>query len=328
MENTLYHTTSEDGLHKILQGGRVKSLKHVASENPDQQVTAETSFKPWNRERLPAAEALQKMQGVKEVDKVFLTRNRWLPNYGKFVIAKTLGDRYVSKRLSLNTIPDEYTTKRALSAFHNAKIYAPKDRLDELRKTYPKAVFRPLDDIMDHKTSLVDRVKSYPGKIKDYLLTKTAQDKLPEGTPVKILGKNAFLSGSSALGIATGFSDVDVLIPYKTSYHYRKAVDRLREKYPTLQEGAFSKDKVNKTVLTGRLSETGPEVDIVLGYGEKPQAFTAAFKKVQKSLTPEMKAKIIERKSSLKASWFFPETRYKRYKKSLARDLGLSQHYF
>ena len=71
--------------------------------------------------------------------------------------------------------------------------------------------------------------------------------------------------------------------------------------------------------MTGDID--GVDVDVVLAQGEGPQRYIDSIKAARARLTPEEKADIIARKAALKNALFFPETRYKRYKKQLDRDL-------
>ena len=65
-----------------------------------------------------------------------------------------------------------------------------------------------------------------------------------------------------------------------------------------------------------------------LAYGPKAEKFRKAFAAARGRLTDEDRRRIINKKRELKESWFFPELRYKLYKKRLAGELGLRDAYF
>lgn len=146
------------------------------------------------------------------------------------------------------------------------------------------------------------------------------------GNLKKTIGRNAIPVGSTELGLATDSSDVDILVPYKRKHHWERAIERLRTKYPELQIGQYSANKPDKRVLTGPIN--GQTVDIVLAHGPKPMAFAQRFQQLKQELTPEQRQAIVNRKLELKNSLVLPEYRYKKYKKEVAEQLGLAQHYF
>jgi len=95
-----------------------------------------------------------------------------------------------------------------------------------------------------------------------------------------------------------------------------------------------SKDNLLRILASGSLkslrhvANDTPDEQISVEHGEKPKKFREAFLNAKAALTPERKAEIIAMKRKLKESWFLSDYRYKRYKKQLAADIGLAQHYF
>ena len=318
------HATSDEGLHRILSSGGIKSVRHVALESPDQEMVVETLPLPLPilRRTLSAVDANDFMNLLgKNPDKVFLTQGGYLPTYGSNVILKEL--THPSERVSLNTIPKEFTTRRQLSVKSNAKIYVPDDKVDHFSEKYPEYSFKSLSSIPVQQYSYRDRLSHYPGKLMRFLgLNKEAQ--LPI-TPYSV-SSNAFLAGSEGLGLNLDNSDVDIFVPYARDNAYLKGIQKALEKHPELKERSTTINNPDKTTLSGVID--GQDVDLVFGRGEKALAFKDAYLNAKNKLTDEKRQEIIDTKRRLKESWFFPETRYKLYKNQVAKDLGLKKHYF
>lgn len=143
----------------------------------------------------------------------------------------------------------------------------------------------------------------------------------------RMFGRNARMVGSEALGInVPGSSDIDVFVPYRRESAYRRALERLPRKYPSLVMNKASLHRDEKKTLTGKVN--GQDMDVVLAYGPKAENFRKAFAAARDRLTDTDRRKIINRKRALKDSWFFPGLRYNLYKKQLAEELGLRNAYF
>lgn len=142
MSDIYTHTTSLENLTRILDGSRhIMALRHLARTSPDTEVSVEPLPMPIRR-RMKAGDAYERMRGVKDTDRVFLSHRGWLPNYGDAVVVKRLSPRSVVRGERLNSIPEEYTTGRALSLRSNADVYVPDEVLEEFRAKYPSIRFR------------------------------------------------------------------------------------------------------------------------------------------------------------------------------------------
>lgn len=315
------HATSEDNLHHILQSGKIKSLRQVAIDNPRTPISVEPTAVPILRKSLEAGDAVDLMQGVKDVRKVFLTRGGYLGNYGENVIVKSLV--HPKERLSLNTIPNEFTSGRHLSIKNNATVYVPDTKVVDYQNKYPGISFKPKSELDLPEYSLSDRIKHYPGKLAKLIgLQKQSSESL---TPGKI-GSTAFLAGSTGLGINVDDSDVDIFVPYTRKEDHLKAVARVLSKYPNLSERESTSNNPNKTTLSGFVD--GKDVDVVIGSGAKAIDFKKAYINLRESLDEETKANIKRRKAELKSSYLLPKLRYNLYKRTLDDTLGLKQYYF
>ena len=142
--DTFTHATSAESLEKILNSGKIKSVAQIAGDNPDTKVDVEHKDGSADRAELKASDAHDKMDGEKEPDKIFLTRDGYLPAYGDHVILKELEH---PEEVEDSEHPNEHTTRRALSVKHNAVIYVPKSKLEEWRKKYPDINFMAKDEI-------------------------------------------------------------------------------------------------------------------------------------------------------------------------------------
>ena len=140
-EQLLSHTTNADNLKKILRTGKIKSLLQTALDDPNLVINAETATNSFvKRPTMTAIEAAEAAVAKKEIDKIFLTKDGYLPQYGDYVISKYAP--LPEKKLSLNLIPEEYATKSPIY-LNNANIYVPDDELTQWAKEYPKYKFLP-----------------------------------------------------------------------------------------------------------------------------------------------------------------------------------------
>lgn len=329
-----YHTTNKENFDKMLRLGRLESLAHLARRSPRTRVNVEPNR--WDRSRtvLQAKEALSTLSDNGKVpNRVFLTRGGVMPEYGDYVVKKQLSAP--RKERILNLIPEEHTTGRALSLKHNAELIVPDDELDTFRRRYPKlrGAFRARGEAQPRELSRLHAIPELPGKLIGSLLKKEGTDL--DGTgPVTGTGPKtglrpaqinprAFLGGSTGLGLeAEGAdTDYDFIVPYSSLQHVMRAKDRYLQKYPDLAESPFNEGRKNKQVLSGKIGDV--EVDITLAPGKGPEDYIQSIKDARERLTPEQRAAIKKRKAALKKAWILPETRYKKYKKELDRELGI-----
>ncbi|MBR4608798.1 MAG: hypothetical protein IKO41_21640 [Lachnospiraceae bacterium] len=318
------HTTSMSSLMKMLGSGKIKSLRHIARETPDQELSVEPLPVPI-RFSMPASRAYRFMMGIKEPDKVFLTRNGYLPNYGDVVVTKNLGGAVV-RHNALNSIPEEFTTRRALSLRNNANIYIPDEKLQEVSSQFRGYKFRPKSELQLQPYGLADRVRALLSKVKSRFV-KESSEADSNSKFKRLFGRNAQLVGSEALGInVPGSSDTDVFVPYKRKLYFNRALERMGVKYPDLKMNRASLNREDKKTFTG--SVNGQPMDVVMAYGPRAEKFRSAFDMAMRGLDARKRREIVARKAELKKSWFFPETRYKWYKKQLADELGLRDAYF
>ncbi|MBM6836428.1 hypothetical protein [Desulfovibrio piger] len=331
MSDIYTHTTSLENLTRMLDGSRhIMALRHLARTSPDTEVSVEPLPMPIRR-RMKAGDAYERMRGVKDTDRVFLSHRGWLPNYGDAVVVKRLSPRSVVRGERLNSIPEEYTTGRALSLRSNADVYVPDEVLEEFRAKYPSIRFRGRSTLHLRAYGLSDRIAT----LKDKLMERAGFGKTASENDVaradarfrRMFGRNARMVGSEALGInVPGSSDIDVFVPYRRESAYRRALERLPRKYPSLVMNKASLHRDEKKTLTGKVN--GQDMDVVLAYGPKAENFRKAFAAARDRLTDTDRRKIINRKRALKDSWFFPGLRYNLYKKQLAEELGLRNAYF
>lgn len=317
------HTTTLDSLHKILNSGKIKSVRHMANEDPTALMNVEETLGMRARLNMEAKDALQKLKDAgKNPDKIFLTRNGANKNYGDVIIAKQL--QHPKEHFRFNFVPNEYVTRRPLSVKHNAIVYVPKKHLSDLVEKYKGINFKSEDEFT-HKITLNDRFRTIARKI----LNKTAEDLhgLSNNKLHKLLHTNkATYTGSSALGTNVGTSDTDIFIPYKRQSVFNNKVKALKELYPHLQETKHSLTKPDKVTLSG--THNGKQVDLVVGYGDKATNYINKFKEIKNTLSKEDIDTIKTNKARLKDAWILPNYRYKRYKKQLDKKFGLKEFYF
>lgn len=178
MSDTYTHTTSLENLTRMLDGSRhIMALRHLARTSPDTEVSVEPLPMPIRR-RMKAGDAYERMRGVKDTDRVFLSRGGWLPNYGDAVVVKRLSPRSVVRGERLNSIPEEYTTGRALSLRSNADVYVPDEVLEEFRAKYPSIRFRGRSTLPLRAYGLSDRIAA----LKDKLMERAGFEKQPQRT--------------------------------------------------------------------------------------------------------------------------------------------------
>lgn len=315
------HTTNLDALKNMLSSGRIKSLRHIAKETPDKVLSVESGWFPI-RSTMRAEDAYTAMKTKKDPDKVFFSRGGWMPNYGDCVLVKRLGNS-LRAHDKLNFIPEEFTTRRPVSLKHNAEIYVPDEKINELRAEFGAYKLRPKSGLQLPAYGLFDRACAFVGKLGKHF-NKEASD---EAKYKKLFGRNARLVGSEALGInLPDSSDTDIFVPYKRKTFFERACGRIPEKYPGLKLNAVSLTRDDKKTFQGEVS--GKPMDVVIAYGPRAEKFKDAFGQAADLLTDARKKEIVSKKQELKNAWFFPEWRYKRYKKQLANDLGLAKAYF
>lgn len=318
------HTTSMDAIERMLRNGAyIKSIRHLAKETPEMEISVEPTILPL-RSTMKASEAYATMGDTKDPDKIFFMRGKYVPGYGDSVI--TLENTKILKPYdSKFTLDNEYSTRRKVSLRgKGVSVYVPDENVDSIRSKYTKVKFYPKSMLGVPQYTLGDRVSTAWRKITGE--EKTASEH-SDSKFKRLFGRNAKLVGSEALGIAVpDSSDTDVFVPYKSRYHFERAIERMPKKYPTLVMNEASKNRQDKKTFTGKVN--GKDMDVVLGYGDKAQRFNDAFTRAGTVLTPEQKAEVIKRKQELKNAWILPEWRYKRYKKQLAKDMGLADAYF
>lgn len=203
------HTTNQDSLKKMLESGQIKSLARIARDTPDAEISVEPLPLPL-RMKMRAQDALERMKGIKETSRIFLTKGGYLPNYGDCIIYKRLGNS-VKRSEALNSVPEEFHTGRTLSLRRNADIYLPDEKLDEFREAWSGYKFLPKSQFPARAYGLWDRACALAAKIKNRLVKEGGERVSPRD-----FGRNAILCGSHALGInLENASDVDIFVPYK-----------------------------------------------------------------------------------------------------------------
>ena len=82
-------------------------------------------------------------------------------------LVKRLSPRSVVRGERLNSIPEEYTTGRALSLRSNADVYVPDEVLEEFRAKYPSIRFRGRSTLHLRAYGLSDRIAALKDKLMD-----------------------------------------------------------------------------------------------------------------------------------------------------------------
>lgn len=308
-----YHRTHN--LAKALSDGRLKSLAHLARDNPSILVSVEPSKWTRDREKSKAKDALQSMESEKDVNHIFLTKDKPLRSdtYGKYIIEKKLKSPVLSDKL--NFIPSEYKQKKFLSLKSNASIYVPKDELPKFKKKYKGYNFKPTDNLKDNFHPDYS-LSSYVGKVLDKLnLVKTSDLRAVKPQDIH---PAAMLTGSRALGINLDNSDVDLMVYLQNKKEIDTLAKKLQSKY-NLTPSPYNHPKRNKTVLISRYG------DVVLTSDPKAQNYLDSLKKAKQQLTKTDKQSYINQKKQALNSWFFPQTKYKKLKRQIDRDLGIQK---
>jgi len=129
-----------------------------------------------------------------------------------------------------------------------------------------------------------------------------------------------FLTGSMALGLnlPDAPTDYDYAVTVKSPTKYNKLVQRLER---TTETSPYNKPYTDYNVF--KTDYKGNPVDIALLLGDKGRQQREALMSAREKLDDAKRQAIIQRKHELKNSWFFPEYRYKRYKRNIDNELGL-----
>lgn len=325
--DTFYHRTNN--IDSIVSSGRVKALKHLARNNPELEIEVEPGAGGGNlgglksnREVMKATDAYEAMRDVKDVDNVFVTKDV-LPSesYGKYVIEKSLSNPKFNTKLNL--IANEYITPRELSVRNNATVYIPDEEFPGMSDKYKGVNFRSMSELKARQASLVDHARTLFGKI-----TKSASiDTLFSGEESdikKLLSRNATIVGSEGIGInVAGASDRDILVPYKTREGYNRLVNKLQDNGFGLQESSYNNMKRDGYKVYSYKDDTR-DVDVALVQGGKSIDLANHVRHLRNTLSDERKQEIISEKERLQNAWFFRDTRYKKYKRSVDKQLGLT----
>lgn len=313
------HTTNLDSLTKILSSGNLLSLKQVAEQNPEHEISVEPLPLPV-RMRIKAQPAYDLLSLFKEPDNIFLTKGGYVGNYGDAVITKPMA-RKMDKGTGINSIPGEYVTKKPISMGGSTKIYVPDNVLETFRQAFPQYRILPKDQLPISAFGFSDRVRALAEKAG---LVKESSS-LSEYR--KMFGRNADIVGSEALGLELeGSSDVDIFVPYSSRHAYEMALKRMAERYPDMVMNEVSKNRDDKKTFVGTVD--GKPMDVVIAYGDRARKFKQAFGSAKARLTEQRRAEIKARKQALHDSFFFPKTRYRMYKREIADELGLRDAYF
>lgn len=325
--DTFYHRTNN--LDAIASSGKVKALKHLVRSNPDMEIEVEPGAMGSNmgglrssRERMSVRNAYNTMSGVKDVDNVFLSKGV-LPDdsYGKYVIEKNL--KTPSFNYRVNLIANEYINPRELSVRHNSTIYVPGDEYNDLSTRYSDLNIKRMDELTAGNASLADHARTLFQK-----LTKRASiDVLQSGSDRdvrRLLSPNATIVGSEGLGLSLGASDRDILVPYKTKAGYDRIVNKLHENGFGLQESAYN-DRKRDGYKVFSFKDADHDVDVAVVRGGKASELASFVRNFKSTASDEYKQSLINRKQKASDAWFFRDYRYKKAKKEIDREIGLTQ---
>lgn len=308
-----FHRTNN--IDPILSSGKILAIGHLAKLHPEEVVEVEPNR--WSRDRtsLSAMEAAKKMEGTKDTKSIFLTKGKPIggDSYGKYIIKKELAKPKESN--IINLIPEEYIYRKPISVKRKTTVYAPVNEITELQDRYKGYNFKSNEEITDYLPS--HSISALSGKLKNRLFEKTS-DTLDYSSSkyLKQISTKAQVSGSTALGINIPGSDVDIFVPFKRKSDFEKAKKRIQDKLK-LTPSPYNKPTSPKFVFAT------PEVDVALAYGPEAMKRHESVEKAKQILTPEMAEQIRKKKIALKKAWFFPEKRYKKYKKDVDNQLGL-----
>lgn len=141
----------------------------------------------------------------------------------------------------------------------------------------------------------------------------------------RLLSPNATIVGSEGLGLDIGgASDRDILVPYKTQAGYNRIVEKLKDNGFGLQESAYnSRKRDGYKVYSYKDDNHDVDVAIVRG-GNAPEL--AQFVRDFKSNTSEdYRQSLRDRKQKASDAWFFRDYRYKKAKKSIDNEIGITR---
>ena len=345
------HATTASNLRKILESGALSPLKRLAENAANSVVDVESGLTSFGgRDALTAGEAAKTMAPYKDVDKLFLTREGYLPTYGDHIIAKNMPSP--EKRVALNLMPQEYSTGKDVG-LSGADVFVPDEVLPQWQKDYPGMSFKPRSAFTGKEYSRWHGAAELPGKLlqmlKDKVLSPAGH--AAEGLarrlgisqkldgmfanrgPVtteqilaahpddlsRLLGHKATPVGSSALGIALDSSDTDILLPFANEELFNKALADIPNRFPDLRPSTLNEGRPFK-VFKGKSGDK--HVDLVFARGDPAFAYRDAVNTARRKLTDEQRYEILSEKERLKNAWLFPEMRYRNYKMNLARELG------
>ena len=323
-EELFYHRTSN--IEPLLRIGKIKTLKSLAKSTPTMSIAVEP--KRWSRQRelLPIQEAVTQLQTEgKNPDKIFLTKEAPLgdPTYGDYIIEKKLKSPKPSD--IFNLIPNEYLHNRDISLKRRAAVYVPTvEEAKIMRKKYPGITFKSKENLQTEElpsksySSLLKKLLATTGLVKLGASNKKLIHNMNAKEIKRHLGANAMFVGSKNLGTSLHTSDTDVLVPYSNKTNMLKAKQRLMQRYG-LQESPYNTPTRNRYVLQDLVNN----VDVTLALQKDAEPFIKSYLAAKKSLSDQDRKKIITKKRELQHSFWFPEKRYKRYKRELDKRLNI-----
>jgi hypothetical protein len=158
------HATSANNLRKILDMGELMPLKELAKKMPNTAVNVENALTSLTgRNTMSAQAAAAAMDGIKEIDKVFLTKGGYLPHYGENIISRMAYSP--KRRLALNLAPGEHTVTKGIPIKDKyTRIYVPDELLDTWRSEYPGVSFFPKSEFEGAVFNRVDGALDLPAK--------------------------------------------------------------------------------------------------------------------------------------------------------------------
>ena len=327
-QDSYYHRTHN--IEPILSSGRLQSLESLSRNAPDSNMELSVEPDRWSRERkqLRLAEAIEhlKEQG-KSTDKIFLTKDGPLggDSYGKYIIEKHLKTPRPSS--VLNTIPGEHLNTRDISLHRKATVYVPPEEYDDLKSKYKHMVrIKSRDDLAAEELPAKSYSAFFGKLINNLPFIKQGSTNEPislhdlsQSAVKRLVSRNAVLVGSGGLGLNTKNSDTDILVPYSHSKSLEKAKARFIKKFG-LVESPYNTPTRNRIVLTNN-----DDVDLTLALKKDAGPYLKSFKKALSTLTDEKRNAIRKRKEDVSNSFFFPETRYKRLKRELDKELKIQR---
>lgn len=190
------HATNKDNLEKILKAKKLAPLSQVARDNPNEIINVEAALTGLQaRGNLGAADAAKAMANKKEIDKLFLTKDGYLPHYGDYVIGKNMAAP--DKRVALNLVPNEYTTNLSV-ALNDASIYVPDEELLDWMKRYPGMSFEAKSKMPGKAYSRLHGAASLPSKAIDYVSDTS------DGDIAQVLRDMGLLSREAMIGASVG----------------------------------------------------------------------------------------------------------------------------